>query len=133
MLDARDLAVPARRGFDPLDRAIRAGIRPGVLLAVVGAREADLFEFLSAAVVLPAVDRAVLVLVDFDTDDAGAVHVAPGVDLAVAVRVVLQERQFSRFPVVLRSDSLPCLVAFAVARGREQRRRSDEGRGDEGL
>ena len=45
------------------------------------AREKPTFSsFWSGAVVLPAIDLAVLVVVDVDPDDAGAVHVAPRVD-----------------------------------------------------
>src|SRR5262249_16467200 len=89
VLDARNLSIAPGRGLDPLDRTVGARIRPGVRLAVVGARGADLLELLIGAVVLPAIDPAILVLVDLDADDARAVHVAPGVDRAVAVRVVL--------------------------------------------
>src|SRR5207248_6144135 len=120
----RDLAVALRRGFDPFDRAVGAGVRPRVLLAVVRAREAYFLELLAGAVVLPPVDGAVLVLVDFDTDDARAVHVAPGVDLAVAVRVVFQERQLSRRLVVFGGDPLPRFDAVAVA-GRGEQAGSD--------
>src|SRR5262249_7127854 len=61
--DARHLAVAARRDLDALDRAVGARIRPGVFLAVVGARKPGLLELLVGAVVLPAIDRAVLVFV----------------------------------------------------------------------
>src|SRR4029079_9999673 len=94
----------------------------------VGARETDLFELLTVAVVLPAVDGTVLVLVDFDPDDACAVHVAPGVDLAVAVRVVLEERQLAGLLVVLRGDALARLRVATIAGGdRHGGRRNNDG------
>src|SRR6185295_15620943 len=128
-----DFAVTARRDFDALDLAVGAGIRPGVFLAVVRAREADLLELLTVAVVLPPVDGPVLVLVDLNPDDACAVHVAPGVDLAVTVRVVLQERKFSGLLVVLRSDTLACLCIVAVASGQGQAGGRDKDGADERL
>src|SRR5262249_62023855 len=114
VLDARNLSVAPRRRLDPFDRAVGAWIRPGVRLAVVGARGANLLELLIGSVVLPPVDRAVLVLVDLDADDARAVHVAPGVDRAVAVRVVLQERQLPGGLVVLGRDTPACFDTAAV-------------------
>ena len=71
---------------------------------IAAERHSDLFELLGGVVVLPAFDLAVFVVVDFDADDAGAVHVAPGVDLAVAVGVVFQELQLPGELVVDRLD-----------------------------
>src|SRR5262249_1115662 len=116
VLDARDLAVAAGRGLDPLDRSISGGIGPCVRFAVVRLREPNLLELRIGGVVLPAVDRAVLVLVDLDTDDTHAVHVAPGVYDAVAVRVVLEQRQSAGRLVVFGRDPFAGLGPVGIAR-----------------
>ena len=90
VLETVHFAVATRGHVDADNRAVRSGIRPRVFLAVVRPGEADLLELLIGPVVLPAIDFAVFVLVDLDPEDAGAVHVAHRVDLAVAVRVVFQ-------------------------------------------
>src|SRR5579864_4616298 len=64
VLDAADLAVTAGRYLDARHRTVGARIGPGVFLAVVGARETNFLELLVRAVVLPAIDLAVPVLVD---------------------------------------------------------------------
>ena len=51
--------------------------------------------------------------------DARAVHIAPGIDRAVAVGVVLQENKLSGDFVVLRADTFPRFVSPSVACGRD--------------
>ena len=75
-------------------RSVRPGVGPGVFLPVVRARRSSLFELLVGVVVLPAIQSAVFVVVDFNAQDPRAVHVAPCVDLAVPVGVVFQQLEF---------------------------------------
>src|SRR5581483_6342727 len=111
--DARHLAIAARRDVDPNDGAAGVGVRPRVFLAVIRPREADLLELAIRRVVLPPVDATVFILVDVDPDNTGAVHVAPGVDGAVVIRVVLQQGQLAGFVVVFR-----CYRLFARVESR---------------
>src|SRR5262249_12095558 len=55
VLDARDRAVAPRRDLDAIDRAVGTRVRPGVFLAVILPRKADLHDLLIGAVVLPAI------------------------------------------------------------------------------
>ncbi len=103
---AGHLAVAIRGDLHPADAAVWRSIGPRIHLAVVLAREADLLDLLIGGVVLPAIDLAVTVAVDFDPDDAGAVHVAPGVDLPVLLRVELQHRQLPGRLVVDRVEAV---------------------------
>src|SRR5262249_37523490 len=114
VLDARHRAVAPGRDLDARRRAVGVAVLPRIFLPVVLAREADLLDLLVGVVVLPAIDLSVLVFVNFDTDDARAVHVAPGVDDAVAVGVVLQELQATGRFVVFGRDSLLGVGLFAA-------------------
>src|SRR6185295_1143884 len=91
VFNALDFAVPLRRGFDARDLAVGSEVRPGVFDTVSSKRDADFFEALIAVVVLPAVDLAVPVAIDFDANDTGAVHVAPRIDLSITVGIVFQQ------------------------------------------
>src|SRR6185312_5942518 len=100
VFDAIDPAVPFRRDLDALDRAGRIEIRPRIFDAVLRAGEADFFQTTVGAVVLPAIDLAVLVPVDFDAQDPRAVHVAECVEPAVAIGVVAQQFQAAGLLVI---------------------------------
>src|SRR5262245_2989765 len=76
-----------RRDLDALDAAVRRRVRPRVWFLDAGTREADLRQDAVLVVVLPAIDAAVLVAVDSRADRTGAVHLGPGVDAAVAIRI----------------------------------------------
>ena len=89
-LGSRDAAIPSGRDGDTGNFSVRTHVRPRVLHAIVGPRQADPFQLPRRIVVLPALDLPVLVLVDLDPEHPRPVHVADGVDLAVAVRVVLE-------------------------------------------
>src|SRR5262249_38869537 len=61
------------------------------------------------------IDLAVLVLVYLDPDDALAVHIAPGVEPSVAIRVVFENLKFPGLPVV---NGLDALIGAAAADGK---------------
>ena len=110
--DARNFSVASPRDLYAHDGAARIRIRPGIFLSVARPREPDFLELLVGAVVFPAIDLAVSVLVDFDLHDARAVHVADGVDLAIAFTVVFEPLEPACSGVVLRRH------AFRGIRGR---------------
>src|SRR5262249_15295005 len=89
VLPAIDLVgIAGGRNLDAIDATVRTRIRPGIRHAVVFLREPDFDELSLLVVVLPAVNRAVLVPVDAASDRPGPVHFRPGVDATVFVGVV---------------------------------------------
>src|SRR4051812_3668495 len=89
VLPAIDLVlVGRRRDLDALHLVALARVRPCVGIAVLLSREADLQQLPLLAVILPAIDGAVLVEIDAGPERPGAVHVGPRVDLPVLVPVV---------------------------------------------
>jgi hypothetical protein len=96
--------------------------RPRVFFPVFGAGEADLLDLLVGPVI-PAVDLAVLVRINIDTHRARPVHVAPRINRAVSVGVVLEELQLAGFRVVHGLDSLRPHPPLAP--GRDDRRKND--------
>ena len=100
VLDAIDLAVALVGEVDAGGGTVRIRVRPRVHLAVVQPRQADLQELLIGSVIFPPIDLPVFVLVDFNSNHAGAVHVAPRVENAVVVGVIFQQRQPARLLVV---------------------------------
>src|SRR6185436_9464523 len=120
VLDAIDFVIAPGGDFDAFGGALRIRERPGVLDAILRAGEADLFKLLTRPVVLPAIDSAVFVLVDLNPENPGALHVAEGVELAVAVGVVAQELEPARL-LVVRGLYLLCGRRLPAARGNAER------------
>jgi len=88
------------RGFNANDDTIGVEKGPRVLDTVICPRKSNLLDLLPGTVVLPAIDLAIPVSIDLDSNYPGSVHVADRIELPVSVGVVLQRLELPGFHVV---------------------------------
>jgi hypothetical protein len=120
------LTVSRGRDLNACELAVWPRIGPRIDAAVVTARESDFLERVVVAVVFPAVDLPVAVLVDLDAKRTSAVHVGPGVELAVVVRIEGELRELAGVFGVGRLGAWLGL-ALAAARGGQGRQEQEGG------
>jgi len=112
-LDAVEPAIAPGRYLDAKQVPRRAIERAGIHHSVVTPGEADVFKGWATLVEVPPVDLAVLVEIELDVIDVGAVHDADRVVVPVPVEVEGEAANATRFTVVLRPrlfDGCPVVV-----------------------